>query len=228
MPFAPAVPTARRPRQVPVSRRGPHWRLRPLAVAGTAALVAVLLLAVERADARVLLLAPPAVGAAAAAVLRRRDWLEGPVLHVRRVRHRTVDLRQVRRAHVRSVPAADCRVLLLVLVDPRGREVRVPVWRTRSPRGVDAFACDALADRLTSAPPELLALLRAQGAAVRRGARPTPLDRLTAPHPRTRRTDLPATSTAPVATSPAATSVPGRSGTGAAARTPGRRAGAAA
>lgn len=116
-------------------------------------------------------------GALAALVLRRADWLEGSDLVVRRLRTRRVDLSSVRDARVRSVPAGDHRVLELVLVDARGHRAAVPVWRTRSPRGVDVHACTDLADRLLVAPASVVRLLRAQGEAVRDGVRPTPLDR---------------------------------------------------
>ena len=182
---------------LPISRRGPHWRARPLAAAQLAVLVLVGAACLALASATPLLALPVLCVVAATAVLRRRDWLEHDVLLVRRVRTRRVPLGAVHEAHVRSVPALDCRVVELVLTDPAGHEVAVPVWRTRSPRGVDAFACDNLADRLTEAPVQVLALLRAQGEAVRTGARPTPLDRLVSPYPRTRRRDWPSTSTPP-------------------------------
>ncbi len=184
------------PRSAPVSRRGIHWRLRPLAVTVFLSLASVGSLAVVLGSPRTVLFAPGVAGMAVTLVLRRREQVVGPVLHVRRLRHRSVLLPDVTEAWLRSVPALGCRAVQLVLVDLSGRRVAVPVWRTRSPRGVDAHACDTLADELLRAPADLVALLRAQGEAVRTGHRPTPLDRLPSARRRTAAPDPATSSTA--------------------------------
>jgi hypothetical protein len=155
-----------------------------------------------------LLTGPVAALALTRLVLRRGEWLVGNVLVVRRWRTRRVDLASVVSAHLRSAPVNGGRVVELVLA-ASGRPLAVPVWRTRPPRGVDVGACDALGDRLVRAPLEVVALLRAQGEAVRTGVRPTPLDQLVQRYPRHRRADWPSTSTPPPKTAATARPRPG-------------------
>ena len=196
----------------PVSRRGPHWRLRPLLLA-----LAGLLLAC--ATAGVLLDSPQAAWAVlplaplvTALVLRRRDTVQGDELVVRRLRVRRVDLARAVSTTLHVVQAMDHRVVELRVRDAEGRSATVPLWRTRSPRGVDAYACDRLADRLQRSPhvrAEVVVLLRAQARAVRTGERPTPLDRLVVhvPHVRLRRAAVAAA--APASPTASGTPVPG-------------------
>lgn len=171
---APASYPLSHDRPTPLSRRGLHGRLPRLALVQLLALVAA---GAGVAGPAGLLVSAVVAGGLGWLVLRRADWLEGSELVVRRVRTRRVDLSTAERARLRSVPAGDHRVLELVVSDADGRTAAVPVWRTRSPRGVDVWACSDLAARLVRAPEPLRALLSAQGEAVRQGVRPTPLDR---------------------------------------------------
>lgn len=135
-------------------------------------------LAVLLSAPAVLLAAVPLGAGAARLALARRSYLVGGVLHVRGLRHRTMHLTMVRSAGLTTQRTSDALLVLLELEDGAQR-LAVPVWRTKSPRGVDPYACDALADELDGGPADaVVPLLRAQGRAVRTGVRPTPLDLL--------------------------------------------------